>query len=196
VIVLQTNETAIDVPYFWEHRTNSIDGMNLATRHIIAGIANALGGILEPAQHYSRIHSTIKTDYSWAYGYNPFGNFENTYHMSLIIADSIERAQVLSRIEYSVRSIRELVDGVESFAKDYIFNPLGDRVTYVEEKESGEHWTDVLLKKAEAKKPVLREAIVKMKSEITRIAQQLNGVAGSISAHEYVGNAYFLSSCI
>jgi hypothetical protein len=38
------------------------------TRSIIAGISKSLGGIVDPTEHYSPLHSKIVHDFTWALG--------------------------------------------------------------------------------------------------------------------------------
>jgi len=54
VIVLQVNNTETKVPYFSED-SQLIVNPEQSTRHIIAGLMVALGGIVEPTKSYSPI---------------------------------------------------------------------------------------------------------------------------------------------
>jgi hypothetical protein len=68
VVVLQTNESSIPTMYFSNGDHKLFQDARDATRHILAGITKAVGGVVEPYRSYSDIHHKVVTDYRWAMG--------------------------------------------------------------------------------------------------------------------------------
>ena len=56
-------------------------------RHILAGIASALGGVSAPYEKTSHAHERPVTNWLWAAGCHPFGPFSNISQMSQMLQD-------------------------------------------------------------------------------------------------------------
>ena len=56
-------------------------------RHILAGIASALGGVSAPYEKTSHAHERPVTNWLWAAGCHPFGPFSNVSQMSQMLQD-------------------------------------------------------------------------------------------------------------
>lgn len=60
---------------------------SLAQRHILAGLASAIGGLSAPYERASRIHERPIVNWLWAAGCHPFGPFSNSSQISQILQD-------------------------------------------------------------------------------------------------------------
>jgi hypothetical protein len=60
---------------------------SLAQRHILAGLASAVGGLSAPYERASHIHERPIVNWLWAAGCHPFGPFSNTSQISQILQD-------------------------------------------------------------------------------------------------------------
>lgn len=60
---------------------------SLAQRHILAGLASAVGGLSAPYERASRIHERPIVNWLWAAGCHPFGPFSNSSQISQILQD-------------------------------------------------------------------------------------------------------------
>ena len=60
---------------------------SLAQRHILAGLASAVGGLSAPYERASRIHERHVVNWLWAAGCHPFGPFSNSSQISQILQD-------------------------------------------------------------------------------------------------------------
>lgn len=60
---------------------------SLAQRHILAGLASAVGGLSAPYEKASRVHERPVVDWLWASGCHPFGPFSNTSQISQMLQD-------------------------------------------------------------------------------------------------------------
>lgn len=58
-----------------------------AQRHILAGLASAVGGLVAPYERASRVHERPVLNWLWAVGYHPFGPFSNSSGISLMLHD-------------------------------------------------------------------------------------------------------------
>lgn len=57
-------------------------------RHIIAGLAAVVGGLVAPYERASHIHDRPILDWLWACGHHPFGPFSNTSSVSHLLRDT------------------------------------------------------------------------------------------------------------
>jgi hypothetical protein len=60
---------------------------SIAQRHILAGLASAVGGLSAPYERASRIHERHVVNWLWAVGYHLFGPFSNSSQISQILQD-------------------------------------------------------------------------------------------------------------
>ena len=58
-----------------------------AQRHILAGLASAVGGLSAPYEKASHIHERPVVNWLWAAGCHPFGPFSNTSQISQMLQD-------------------------------------------------------------------------------------------------------------
>lgn len=151
----------------------------------------SLGAVSEPTTHFSVVHQSTKTDFSFAFGYHPFGHFSASDQVSKIFGDAVIRNHIISRIDFAVNSLRETLKDVNSFAKDYLYNPLSQNVNYLTEVQQGtpstpaNSWTDQLFAKAPPKSK-LRETILHLREETNKLASQLQIVAHLLAEHQCV----------
>ena len=52
------------------------DGLDV-TRHVAAGVAQALGGLVPPYVRFSAAHGSAAGDWLWGVGHHPFGPYSN-----------------------------------------------------------------------------------------------------------------------
>lgn len=58
-----------------------------AQRHILAGLASAVGGLTAPYEKASHVHERAVVNWLWAAGCHPFGPFSNTSEISQMLKD-------------------------------------------------------------------------------------------------------------
>lgn len=58
-----------------------------AQRHILAGLASAVGGLRAPYEKVSHVHERPIVNWLWATGCHPFGPFSNTSQISQMLQD-------------------------------------------------------------------------------------------------------------
>lgn len=58
-----------------------------AQRHILAGLASAVGGLTAPYEKTSHVHERAVVNWLWAAGCHPFGPFSNTSQISQMLKD-------------------------------------------------------------------------------------------------------------
>ena len=56
-------------------------------RHILAGLASAVGGLSAPYEKASHVHERPVVNWLWAVGCHPFGPFSNTSQVSQMLQD-------------------------------------------------------------------------------------------------------------
>eukprot|EP00029_Vermamoeba_vermiformis_P008839 TRINITY_DN4242_c0_g1_i1.p1 TRINITY_DN4242_c0_g1~~TRINITY_DN4242_c0_g1_i1.p1 ORF type:complete len:691 (+),score=188.86 TRINITY_DN4242_c0_g1_i1:62-2134(+) len=119
VVVLQTEQRNISVPYFSDNHVTTQDGLN-TVKNIIAGLSIALGGVTDPTKHYSRIREGLVEDYLWAVGYHPYGPFAHSDHLSDIFSDAVIRNHLTSKLHAAIHNVRKIIEEVDIFAKVYL----------------------------------------------------------------------------
>lgn len=137
VIVLQVNNSGIEIPYKYSHFPDSffqrkqristeslkINGRSV-TKNIIAGISSSLGSLIPPFLRYSPVSNSFIHDYSFALGSHPFGYFSNSSQLSQIHIDVALRNVVLSRIAFAYEVINSSIQDIDQFAKVFLHSPL------------------------------------------------------------------------
>jgi len=67
VLVLQTNSSEVELPYFVGNKRVGLDARQI-TVPIVAGLAGALGGIVSPSVRLPSLHAAPQEDFTWALG--------------------------------------------------------------------------------------------------------------------------------
>lgn len=131
VVVLQTNSTNVKGPFFVEHLPVLFHPNN-PTRHIIAGIAAALGALNMPFQRYSPLHARVQQSHLWSNGHHPFGPYATTTGLSRIYVDMVMRNSIVSRLDQALNKIHKAIARIDQFAKRYLYDPFGENITMVD----------------------------------------------------------------
>lgn len=71
-------------------------------RHILAGIASALGGVSAPYEKTSHAHERPITNWLWAAGCHPFGPFSNVSLISQMLQDVALVSPIIMISEYKL----------------------------------------------------------------------------------------------
>ncbi|XVF66098.1 hypothetical protein PTKIN_Ptkin10aG0007000 [Pterospermum kingtungense] len=146
VIVLEHQSPEIPLSYVSEtKRRHAIPSQ--AQRHILAGLASALGGLSAPYEKASHIHERPVVNWLWAAGCHPFGPFSNTSQISQILRDVALRNTIYARVDSALRTIRDTSESVQSFAAQYLKTPLGEPVKGKKNKSTTELWVEKFYKK-------------------------------------------------
>jgi len=96
--VLEHNNEKIPLSYVSE-TTRQFALPSLAQRHILAGLASAVGDLSAPYERASRIHERPIVNWLWAAGCHPFGPFSNSSQISQILQD-VALVMLLAIISY------------------------------------------------------------------------------------------------
>lgn len=142
VMVLQTEEPMVETPYF--AGTSALYLSSRAVqRHVLAGVASSLAGLLPPTEHFSRHHNRTITDFFWGHGHHPFEPFGNSESLSLLHQDAALRNSLLSRLSLATSILEDGLSTVDSFIALYLFNPYGQPISHQLPTPAG-HWLDSL----------------------------------------------------
>uniref|UniRef100_A0A804NSK9 Uncharacterized protein n=2 Tax=Zea mays TaxID=4577 RepID=A0A804NSK9_MAIZE len=76
---------------------------SIAQRHILAGLASAVGGLSAPYERASRIHERHVVNWLWAVGYHLFGPFSNSSQISQILQDVALRTTIYAQVDAALR---------------------------------------------------------------------------------------------
>lgn len=106
------------------------------TRHVVAGVARALGGLAAPHERRSVAHDQRVENWLWSVGHHPFGPFTNCTTLSAALADVARRNAVLSRADTALRAVRRGLAETERFADAFLKPPLADVFPFPRERRA------------------------------------------------------------
>jgi len=119
VIVLQTTSAPIALPYMADGAHVFVNPRT-PTRHVVAGLATALGGVGAPFQRFLADKRTTVSNYLWAHGAVPWGPFSNSSSLSLLFGDLAVRNGVCARVSAGMRAIARAMQTMRRFHRDFI----------------------------------------------------------------------------
>ncbi|KAF2938931.1 hypothetical protein DAI22_03g153900 [Oryza sativa Japonica Group] len=146
VIVLEHNNEKVPLSYVSE-TTRQFAFPSLAQRHILAGLASAVGGLSAPYERASHIHERPVVNWLWAAGCHPFGPFSNSSKISQILQDVALRTTIYAQVDAALHKIRDTSEFVQSFASEHLKTPLGEPVKGKQNKSNTELWVEKFYKK-------------------------------------------------
>ena len=190
VLVLQTESMRVPLPYNVGGETVFASPQD-PNRHILAGVANALAGILPPYQRYSRPAGKIVEDFVWAAGVHPFGPFVSEPRFSAASRDLVLRNAVVSRMHRALTAVRGSIADVEAFVADHMINPVGVHV--INTPEDG--WLDFLFERRPEHSPLGLETVRRLRTEISRLDKLFSAQSGNLMLHT-IAKAYTQSSSL
>eukprot|EP00775_Hariotina_reticulata_P008516 gene8516-8698_t len=121
-----------------------VDGAK-STRHIIAGLAQSLAGVVPPYQHFEPALNKLEYDWRWACGATPFGPYSNYSGVSEIMQNAARRNALLSHVSAALRQLQHQLDAVDAFVGHHFKGPWETAGL----KDAHRHWLDTVARSAE-----------------------------------------------
>ncbi|XVF28193.1 hypothetical protein REPUB_Repub15cG0007800 [Reevesia pubescens] len=195
VIVLEHQSQKIPLSYVSEtERRHAIPSQ--AQRHILAGLASAVGGLSAPYEKGSHAHERTVVNWLWAAGCHPFGPFSNTSQISQMLQDVALRNTIYARVDSALRTIRDTSEAVQSFAAEYLKTPLGEPVKGKKNKSTTELWLEKFYKKTtNLPEPFPHELVERLEKYLDSLEEQLVDLSSLLYDHR-LGEAHLNSSDI
>ena len=175
------------------------------TRHAVAGVARALGGVASPTERWSPIHGGKVENWLWAVGHHPFGPFAACPTMSVILQDVAKRNAAISRVDTALRSVRSGLGEIEAFGDEYLGSPFrslvrdGDDVDErVALKSSKGTWLDYLYrdpKRRGVPGPLPQSVVAQLEEELGVVERAFVDLGGRLYNHD-LDEAHSMSSSI
>ncbi|XP_024397913.1 uncharacterized protein [Physcomitrium patens] len=166
---------------------------NSPQRHIIAGLAAVVGGLVAPYERASHIHDRPILDWLWASGHHPFGPFSNTSTVSHMLRDTARRNAVYARMHVALKTIRESTDNIQAFISEHLRTPMGEEVKGEKKKNKVELWIDKFYKKTTAlPAPLPHEKMERLENYLSTLEDQLVQLSSLLYDHQIkdaLGNA-------
>ncbi|XP_022722292.1 uncharacterized protein LOC111279598 isoform X2 [Durio zibethinus] len=183
VIVLEHQSQKIPLSYVSEtERRHAIPSQ--AQRHILAGLASAVGGLSAPYEKASHIHERPVVNWLWAAGCHPFGPFSNTSQISRMLQDVALRNTIYARVDSALRTIRDTSEAVQSFAAEYLKTPLGEPVKGKKNKSTTELWLEKFYKKTtNLPEPFPHELVERLEKYLDNLEEQLVDLSSMLYDH-------------
>uniref|UniRef100_A0A0D3FHN5 DUF7906 domain-containing protein n=1 Tax=Oryza barthii TaxID=65489 RepID=A0A0D3FHN5_9ORYZ len=195
VIVLEHNNEKVPLSYVSE-TTRQFAFPSLAQRHILAGLASAVGGLSAPYERASHIHERPVVNWLWAAGCHPFGPFSNSSKISQILQDVALRTTIYAQVDAALHKIRDTSEFVQSFASEHLKTPLGEPVKGKQNKSNTELWVEKFYKKVTTMpEPFPHELVERLEEYLDRLEGQLVDLSSLLYDHRLV-DAYQNSSDI
>ncbi|KAK8671221.1 hypothetical protein V6N13_037822 [Hibiscus sabdariffa] len=183
VIVLEHQSQNIPLSYVSEtERRFAIPSQ--AQRHILAGLASAVGGLSAPYEKASHVHERPLVNWLWAAGCHPFGPFSNTSQISQMLQDVALRNTIYARVDSALRTIRDTSEAVQSFAAEYLKTPLGEPVKGKKNKSTTELWVEKFYKKTtNLPEPFPHELVERIEKYLDNLEEQLVDLSSLLYDH-------------
>lgn len=103
------------------HYTNSKLGV---TRNVIAGLAQAIAGLVPPFQRYDPLHGGLSEDWRWGQGALPWGPYTNYSGISSSLVRRAQRNVVISHVEGALRQLQLKLDAVDVLVSQHLAGPF------------------------------------------------------------------------
>ncbi|CAN1281618.1 hypothetical protein LINPERPRIM_LOCUS17803 [Linum perenne] len=200
VIVLEHQNDKIPLSYVSEtERRTSLP--SLAQRHILAGLASAVGGLSAPYEKASHVHERPVVNWLLAAGCHPFGPFSNTSQTSKLLQDVALRNTIYARVDAALHKIRDTSETVQLFASEYLKTPLGEPVKGKKNKTTTELWLEKFYKKTTNQpEPFPHELVERLEKYLDNIEEQLVDLSSLLYDHKlqdaHVNSSEILQSSI
>ncbi|XP_047084329.1 uncharacterized protein LOC124695539 [Lolium rigidum] len=186
VIVLEHNNKMIPLSYVSE-TNRQFAYPSLAQRHILAGLASAVGGLSAPYERASRIHERPIVNWLWSAGCHPFGPFSNSSQLSQILQDVALRTTIYARVDAALRKIRDTSESVQSFASEHLKTPLGEPVKGNKNKSNTDLWVEKFYKKVTTlPEPFPHDLVERLEEYLDRLEGQLVDLSSLLYDHRLV----------
>ncbi|KAJ4825238.1 hypothetical protein Tsubulata_039371 [Turnera subulata] len=183
VIVLQHQNEKIPLSYVSEtERRHAVP--SLAQRHIIAGLASAVGGLSAPYEKASHVHERPVVNWLWATGCHPFGPFSNASTISKMLHDVALRNTIYARVDSALHKIRDMSEVVQTFAAEYLKTPLGEPVKGKKNKTTTELWLEKFYRKTtNLPEPFPHELVERLEKYLDSLEEQLVDLSSLLYDH-------------
>ncbi|OAY77295.1 hypothetical protein ACMD2_01701 [Ananas comosus] len=183
VIILQHGNEKIPLSYVSE-TAKQYAFPSIAQRHIMAGLASAVGGLSAPYERASHIHERPIVNWLWAAGCHPFGPFSNSSQISQMLQDVALRSTIYARVDSALRKIRDTSEAVQSFAAEHLKTPLGEPVKGKRNKTKTELWVEKFYKKkTNLPEPFPHELVERLEQYLDKLEEQLVDLSSLLYDH-------------
>lgn len=158
-----------------------LDGAK-STRHVIAGLAQALTGVTPPYQHFESSLDKLEVDWRWAAGATPFGPYSNYEGVSEIMQNAARRNVLLAHVGAALRQLQQQLDALDAFVAHHFKGPwagagLGD---------SGRHWLDTVASTRHGYNSTLnKEVVYQLESSLSNISTMVEELAMEMFTHDF-----------
>ncbi|KAI5081905.1 hypothetical protein GOP47_0001648 [Adiantum capillus-veneris] len=184
IFVLQHGKASIDLSYVSETEKLKVEPIS-PQRHILAGLASVLGGLVAPYEKASHIHERPVLNWLWASGCHPFGPFSNHSGISQLMADNAIRNGIYARVDKALRNVRDMTENIQAFASEHLKTTLGEPVKTPSKKTTAELWLDKFYKKTtNMPEPLPHELVVRIESYLDKLEEQLVELAAMLYNHQ------------
>lgn len=189
VIVLQHENDKIPLSYVSE-TTRQYAIPSISQRHILAGLASAVGGLTAPYEKASHIHERPVMNWLWSTGCHPFGPFSNSSQISQMLQDVALRSTIYAQVDAALRRIRDTSETVQSFAAKHLKTPLGEPVKGKKKKSGRELWIEKFYKKVtNLPEPFPHELVERLEQYLDKLEEQLVDLSSLLYDHR-IEDAY------
>lgn len=183
VIVLEHQNEKIPLSYVSETHRSHLDPSQ-AQRHILAGLASAVGGLSAPYERASHVHERAIVNWLWAAGCHPFGPFSNTSQVSQMLQDVALRNIIYARVDSALHRIRDTSETVQTFATEHLKTPLGEPVKGKKNKTTTELWLEKFYKKTtNLPEPFPHELVERLEKYLDNLEEQLVDLSSLLYDH-------------
>jgi len=164
------------------------DGADSA-RHVIAGLARALAGVVPPQARYDPLGEVVTSDWRWAVGATPFGPYSNFTGVSEITQSIARRNLLLSHTSAMLKQLQEQLNEFDAFVSRHFQGPWEAAGM----SDDGRHWLDTVAQTRHGyNSTIAPDAVSSLEAALGNITKDLEEFAVSLFTHDFHAAATML----
>ena len=187
VVILQTRQQ-VQLPYH-SYGVSIREDSKDVTRHIVAGLLSALGGVVPPSSHYSPPNHRIIFDFRWSVGHLPWGPFGASSGVSKIYSDQLMRNRVVSMINAAIKHLTEALKELEMFTSLYLYGPFGEFV----QREKPQSLIDSIFHSRTSVSPIPLQTVDEVHRQLEKAQSSFKHIVTQLKQND-ISQAYRLAS--
>ncbi|KAF8055392.1 hypothetical protein HT031_006759 [Scenedesmus sp. PABB004] len=171
--------------FFTGHMANGrrvvLDGAK-STRHVVAGLAQALAGVVPPYRHFEPGLGRQENDWRWACGATPFGPYSNYDGVSEIMQNAARRNELLAHVSAALRQLQHQLDAVDAFIAHHFAGPWEAAGM----RDAHRHWLDTVASTRHGFNTTLRpDVVAALEGALSNVSTLVEELAMDMFTHDF-----------
>ncbi|KIZ06288.1 hypothetical protein MNEG_1669 [Monoraphidium neglectum] len=193
VLVLQPRNSAqwggerddVSTGHVANGRRITADGHDV-THHVVAGLAQALAGVLPPYSRPRAHAGPALQDWRWAVGATPFGPYSNYSDVSELMQNAARRNLLLSHVSAALRATQHRLDALDDFVADNFESPWAAAGVGPGALEGRKHFLDTVASTRHGfQTAITPDSVADLEGRMGVLTQHLEALASDLYSHDF-----------